>query len=303
MTKSSISLKLLAGACAAGVMALSAPAQAQNLGDSLFDGACVGLKNKFDIGGGSGVEGEVMRRTIGFGRGVLEKRSVICSIDDPGVMLAATTDFINRTALHAAEGMSSVEKALNLENKSAAYVAQLEAALQGGDPQQQIDQDRLNATQKLGERAKEIRAELDKQEQSGYLTPEQRELVVAAQGELSRASYFLSQSFTGASSFGLMFSRMSTEEKLRFSMPGSMEEKAVSESFLASAPARIADMGNNLRSVVDLGGKVEDSLSPDEIEELRKKIKGERKKSEKQAKKDAKSVAEKFEGQIDDGPF
>ena len=299
-------MKLLAGVCAASVIAFSAPAMAQNVGDSLFDGACVALKHKFNgnpLNQRGGIGDVIFNKTIDSGTDIFKNSSVICSIDDPRVMLVTTVDFINRTALSAAQGMSSIEKALGLKNETAVYVAQLEAVLQGGDPTQQIDNERLKVTERLGARAKAIRAELDKKESENYLTPEARELVIAAQGDLSRAAYFLSQSATGASSFGLMFSKMTPDQQLSFSLPGSTDEQSVSNSFLVSAPSRVLDMGNNLRNVVSLGGKVEDSLSPKDIDEMRKQIKGERKKSAKQAKKDAKAVAAKYEGQIEDSPY
>ncbi|MEM9168241.1 MAG: hypothetical protein AAGC56_01205 [Pseudomonadota bacterium] len=256
--------------------ALSTAAQAQGVSGSFADAACVALKKEFSAETTSGSVGEQLmvngsRRILG---GFMRGRSPICQLDDPIDLMVATADYIDRTALTAAQGLLVTAEVLEIDLNIAADVAALEASLNAGDVEDKLDKDRVKVSESIAAAGETVQKELKRRadlEDNNFMTPEKVLKLAEAQELISKASYFWAQSSVGVGSSTISMKRLEgSQRNAVFVNSLSGKEKRLPPSFFVEALPRASTMVKNLFDVVRLGGDLQRAANADTVQETKK---------------------------------
>lgn len=282
-----------AATVACATLAIPALAQAQNVTHTFRDGACIYMKNNnIDIREAAKRWMPAAPRTgpvaifVDTATNIAERflddvaTSVeeemdgpLCHINSGAGVLLATANFIDRSALHAAEGLGAIEEALGMKNTMVDFIKELVLALEGDDPAAQIDPKLLAYSEELGKRAAELREAIRKTKLDVETSEELQALVERSVGELQTATYFTAQSGLGISVFIDYWNDAGEQERTDLVLKN--ERVGVTSQFARDLPTRGSAMLTNVGKAVRLAREINDALSKEAVANAERAFKAE----------------------------
>lgn len=261
------SLLVLSGGCT--------QVQAQiGLGHSLADGACLYMKeNKIKVPDQFAVfkDGAKIVTSIFKNKKADEVQTPLCEINGPAGVLLASANYIDRATLNAAKGIDSIEKALGMKQTLTQLILELEKALEGENVAAQVDSEAIKATEIIGNRAKEIKAELAKYKDK-YLGSEKfKKHVVDSQISLNAANYYQAQTALGIATFRKYWQNAGKQE--RSDLVSNNSSVGITSDFAENLPKRATSMVENITQAIKLASKINKSLDKSELKKQKAMIK------------------------------
>lgn len=296
-------------------MALAAATHAENITHTFRDGACVYMKNN-DIeiteaairwmpatsrtGPFSGLVDTFSPMADNFLKNVAlslddEIDGPLCHINSGAGILLATANFIDRSALHAAQGLGAIEEALGLKNTMVDFIKELVLALEGDDPAAQIDPKLLAYSEDLGNRAAELRKAIRRAKLDVETSAELQALVEQSVGELQTATYYSAQSGLGISVFVDYWDDAGAQERKDLVLKN--ERVGITSEFARDLPGRGGAMLANVGKAIRLAREINEALSKEAVENAEQAFKAEGSRARKQ---EAIELAEAIDASTED---